>query len=75
MSGSLFPVPLIAEPCRRIAGDRGAVAEPGSVECKIGKFALARTTVVQILEADGVTKAHEIHVHVAREQHSSRTPQ
>ena len=50
-------------------------------ECRLvapfdtGKFALARTTFLQILEADGISEAHEVHAHIAREQHSSRTPQ
>ena len=75
MSGSRFLAPLIAETRRRIAGDRRAMAEPGSIERKTGKFALARTTFRQTLEADGITEAHDVHAHIAREQHSSRTPQ
>jgi hypothetical protein len=31
-SGRRFLAPLIAEPRRRIAGDRPAMAEPGSIE-------------------------------------------
>jgi hypothetical protein len=50
MSGRGFLAPLIAKPRRRIAADRLAVAEPGSIESKTGKFALARTTFLQILE-------------------------
>jgi hypothetical protein len=51
------------------------MAEPGGIERKTGKLALARTTFLQILEADGITEAHEVHVHIARKQHSPRTPQ
>jgi hypothetical protein len=51
------------------------MAEPGSIEGKTGKFPLARATLLQTLEADGVTEAHDIHAHIVREQHSSRTPQ
>src|SRR6202008_149367 len=58
-----------------IAGDRRAMAEPGSIKWKTGKFALTRTTIIQILKADGIAKAHDVHACIAREQHSSRTPQ
>ena len=75
MSGSQFLAPLIAELRRRIAGDRLAVAEPSGIEGKTGKFALARTTLIQALEADGITEAHEVRAHIACEQHASRTPQ
>jgi hypothetical protein len=51
------------------------VAKPGSIESKTGKFALASTAFIQILEAAGISKAHEVHAHIAREQHASRTPQ
>ena len=36
---------------------------------------LACTAFLQTLETDGITKAHDVHANVAREQHSSRTPQ
>jgi hypothetical protein len=67
--------PLIAETRRRVVGDRRAMAEPGSIEGKTGNFPLARTTFLQTLEANGITKAHDVHAHITREQHSSRTPQ
>ena len=51
------------------------MAKPGSIEGKTGKFALARATFIQILEADGIGEAHQVHAHIAREQHASRTPQ
>ena len=51
------------------------MAKPGGIEGKTGKFALARTTFIQILEADGISETHEVHAHIAREQHPSRTPQ
>jgi len=70
-----FLVPLISKTRGCIARYGLAMAEPGSIEGKTGEFALARTTLVQILEADGVTEAHEVHAHIAGEQHSSRTPQ
>ena len=73
-SGRRFPAPLIAETRRRIAGNRPAMAESGDVERKTGNFALARTTFLQTLEADGITEAHEVRAHIAREQHSSRAP-
>jgi hypothetical protein len=57
-----------------IASDRFAMAEACSLEREIGKFALACATVVQILEADGITKAHDVHDHVAHKQHSPRMP-
>jgi len=50
------------------------MAEPGSIEGKPGKFALARTAFLQTFEANGITEAHEIRARIAREQHSSRTP-
>src|SRR5215475_7820419 len=75
LSSKRFLAPLIAETRRRIAGDRPAMAESCSVERKTGNFALARTTFLQTLEADGITEAHEVRAHIAREQHSSRMPQ
>ena len=36
---------------------------------------MARATFIQILEADGIGEAHQVHAHIAREQHASRTPQ
>jgi hypothetical protein len=51
------------------------MAEPSGVECKTGKFALARATCLQILEADGITEAHQVRAHIAGEQHPSWTPQ
>ncbi len=51
------------------------MTEPGRIECKTGNLSLAYTAFLQALEADGITKAHDVHAHVAREQHSSRTPQ
>jgi hypothetical protein len=51
------------------------MAKPGSIERKTGKFALALATFLQILEADGITEAHKVRAYIAREQHSSRTPQ
>src|SRR5215469_14234480 len=66
---------LITKARRRIASDRLAMAKPGSIEGKTGKFALALTTFLQILEANGITKAHDVRAHISREQHSSRTPQ
>src|SRR5215469_3168899 len=67
--------PFMAETGRSIAGDRLAVAEPDSIEWKTGKFALAGTTILQTLEAERITEAHDVHAHIAREQHSSRAPQ
>jgi hypothetical protein len=32
-------------------------------------------TVLQTLEVDGITEAHDVHAHIARERHSSRMPQ
>src|SRR5215469_11755081 len=66
---------LITKAGRRIAGDRLAMAKPGSIEGKTGKFALAHTTFLQVLEANGITETHDVCAHVSREQHSSRTPQ
>jgi hypothetical protein len=60
---------------RRIADDRLAVAESSSIERKTGKLALTRTTLIQVLEADWITEAHEVRAHIAREQHASRSPQ
>jgi hypothetical protein len=34
-----------------------------------------RTTFLQTLEANGITEAHGVRAHIAREQHTSRTPQ
>ena len=51
------------------------MTEPGRIECKTGNLSLACTAFLQTLEADGITKAHDVHAHVAREQYSSRTPQ
>src|SRR6516162_2406547 len=31
--------------------------------------------LLQILEADGITEAHEVRAHIARKQHASRMPQ
>lgn len=67
--------PLIAEMRRRIAGDRLAMAEPGSIEGKSGELALARTAFLQTLETDWITQTHDVHAHIAHEQHSSRMPQ
>ena len=65
LSDRRFLAPLIAETRRRIAGDRIAVAEPGSIERKTGNFALARTTFLETFEPDGITEAHDIQAHVA----------
>ena len=51
------------------------MAEPGGIERETGKLALARTPFLQTLEADGIAKTHEVRAYIAREQHSSRTPQ
>jgi hypothetical protein len=51
------------------------VAKPGTIVRKTRDFALAGTTFLQIFEADGITEAHEVRAHIAREQHSSWTPQ
>jgi len=51
------------------------MTEPNRIKYKTGNLSLACTAVLQTLEADGITKAHDVHAHVAREQHSSRTPQ
>jgi hypothetical protein len=48
---------------------------PAGIKCKTGKFALARTTFLQVLEPDGITEAHEAGANFAGEQHSSRMPQ
>src|SRR5262249_2110681 len=69
--GSRFLAPLIGETHRGIACDGLAVAEPGSIERKTGKLALARTTFLQIFEADGIAEAHEVRAHIARKQHPS----
>jgi hypothetical protein len=51
------------------------MAEPGCIKRKTDSFALARTTFLQTLEADWIAETHDVHTHIAREQHSSRTPQ
>src|SRR5215469_17282878 len=66
---------LITKAGRRIAGDRLAMDKPGSIEGETGKFALAHTTFLQVLEANGIAEAHDVRAHISREQHSSRTPQ
>ena len=50
------------------------MTKPGRIECKTGNLSLACTAFLQTLEADGITQAHDIHAHVAHEQHSSLTP-
>src|ERR1700756_5238707 len=66
---------LIPKASRRITGDRLAMTKPGSIEWKIGKFALAHPTFLQVLEANGITEAHDVRAHISGEQHSSRAPQ
>ena len=51
------------------------MTKPGSIEWKIGKFALAHPTFLQVLEANGITEAHDVRAHISCEQHSFRTPQ
>ena len=36
---------------------------------------LAHTAFLRVLEADGITEAHDVRAHISREQHSSRMPQ
>jgi hypothetical protein len=75
MSDSRLLAPLVAKARRCIASDRLAVAEAGGFEGKAGEFALAGTAFPQILESERITQTHDIHADIAREEHSSRTPQ
>lgn len=45
------------------------MAEPGSIERKAGKFTLACATLLQTLEGEGITEAHNVHARITREQH------
>jgi len=50
------------------------VAEPDSVKRKAGKFALTRSANTYVFETERITKSHDVHEHIGREQHATAAP-
>jgi phosphoribosylaminoimidazole (AIR) synthetase len=50
------------------------VAEADSVKRKTGKFALTRSTHIYVFETERITKSHDVHEHIGREQHATGAP-